>query len=209
MLPREVDGAVLQGFLHKGGADDRPAEVRLLSQGRGSGLSTSGEEKARGSCRARHRVRRPRPQLRPLRLRSAGSSMGPRSSRACDWPPGPARPRERLPPPAGGQGSPGPLPAPPEGVLLSLSVLLSQLIPQQPGGAEEGWPGEDCTACTPIGAHACTDTPVPFTPLHPWPWGHRQGAGSWALTRPRPTPSGAELWGPRPDGASGTLTGPP
>lgn len=111
MLPREVDGAVLQGFLHKGGADGRPAEVRLLSQGRGSGPSTSGEEKARGSRRARHRVRRPRPQLRPLRLRSGGSSVGPRPSRACDWPPGPTWPRVRLGEAAcvhGAQGGPSP-----------------------------------------------------------------------------------------------------
>ncbi|XP_070334474.1 basic salivary proline-rich protein 1-like [Odocoileus virginianus] len=67
-------------------------------------------------------------------------------------------------------------------------------------GVEEGRPGEHCTACTPAGAHMCTDTPVLLMPLHLCPWGHRQGAGPRALMRPRATPSGAELWGPRPDG---------
>lgn len=155
--------------------------------------------------------RRLGPQLHPLRLASAGSSVGACPSRAHNWPPGSTRRRSgqgRWPASPGAQGGPSPPRALPllRGVLLSPSASLSQPVP---GGlvGEGGRPGEACRACTPA-LHTCAQTRQCCSSPGP-PSGRRvphQGAGSRALARPRSTPSGAELWGLRPDGALGTLT---
>lgn len=227
MLPREVDrGPSCRA--------DGPAELGALVRPacRGEAAELGAGERAK-HVRGGESVGQPQgaeagPQLHPLRLRSAGSSVGSRPNRARDWPPGPARHWEWLGETAcmhGAQGGPSPPRALP---LLQREARAFQVpclpllrvscsprqscFPSSPPaawGVEEGRPGEHCTACTPAGAHMCTDTPVLLMPLHLCPWGHRQGAGPRALMRPRATPSGAELWGPRPDGASGTLAGPP
>ena len=174
---------------------DRPAcRGQAAEPGAGGQLSTSGEENARGGCGVRHGVRRLGPQLPPLRLTSAGSSVGTRPSRARDWPPGSARCRERLGEAAcvhwgqGGLSPPCALPVlqrearvsrppacPSSGVSCSPRQSLSQLVPQQPGGGRAGRErpaGPARPQCTPVYGHAAAAHAAPPGSLGP-PSGRR------------------------------------
>ncbi|CAI9158287.1 unnamed protein product [Rangifer tarandus platyrhynchus] len=141
----------LRGWGHWSG---RPAEVRLLSWGVGERAEhvrggesvgqpqgeAQGAEAASPAAPAQVEVSRV--------LHGASPEQGtrlatrPRTAPGTAWGGGlrarrPGRPVPATcpaPPPAGGQGLPAPLPAPPAGVLLSPSVLLSQLTPSSLGG---------------------------------------------------------------------------
>lgn len=143
----------------------RPAEVRLLSWGRGSGPSTSREESVGQPQGAEAASPAAPTQVEVSRvLCGASPEQGTRLA---------TRPRMALGV-AGGGG-----PSPPRVLPLlqrearALRVPCLPLVrvscsprqscfpsssPPAAWGAEEPRPGEDCTACTPTGAHVCTGT---------------------------------------------------